>query len=322
MAAPKPGKWVQQPDGTWTWDPKATQFFPDEVAKWGMGPLRDPSHPPTTELKPQPHPEVHPTPTAPGQSGYNKDFPTSGGYWFRTRNGGGAWTWMNTNEPVNVMGLASSTGFTYEELTNPDHPPGKGGPTYDKDGKPTGGNPQYTGEYLQGDYDGDGKPDKNPYWVAPDVNAPKVGVADGWPKDLTGDVPPPPPNNGSSEAKPPPSHPAYSVDGSAILAAEQSILTPAGDAATTYNELVSYVASTKGWIFSAPSPEDLQVQSGHTTVNYDPNLATTKQLSSASDNLLLNVADAIHAAGAYVEAINAAGQMYSKADQNSFVPET
>jgi hypothetical protein len=209
------------------------------------------------------------------------------------------WQWQNTTNPVTIT--APLSGASYEQLTNPKNDP---------DGNP---NVNYNQPKFPDGTD-------NPYYVAPDVNAPKLTVQDGWPPDLTGNVPPPP-EGSQPKSGPPPSHKAWSIDGASLRSGEQTIITAATDATTEYTNLVNHVASTKGWIFSAHDPKDLEVKSGRTTVSYDPNLSTTRDLSSASDNLLLNVADAITSAGAFVEGLNAAGQLYSKADLDSFVPE-
>jgi hypothetical protein len=307
------GYWQPHKGGGWEWHSGTN--LPRGWGQWGYGSdtLKDHSKTPDGST-PQdiPPPPVNTT---------AKPTPHNG-YWAPTR-GGGQFTWMNTTQPVTVLVPGS---YTYEQMTNPDVKPlhEGDGPPVDKDGKATkNSNPQYTGEFLAGDYNGDGKPDRNPYYVAPDVNAPKLTVQGGWPPDLDGTVPPPDPNAKKPEpGSPPPSHPAWYVDGSTIRTLESDIVSSATTAANEYQSLVNYVASTKWWIFSAGSPEALQVKSGHQTVTYDPNLKTTKDLSSASDNLLLNVADAIHSAGTFVEALNAAGQLYAHADLESFTPES
>jgi hypothetical protein len=246
----------------------------------------------------KPNPSAHPAPPPPNT---NKPAPY-GGYWAPSH--GGGWSWVPTGDTP--MPPHSTSGVSWEDLTNPKHPPGS-----------SPANPNFTRDPTYPD----GSP--NPYYIATDVNAPTLTVQPGWPPDLTGDVPPPPDSsNGDNKPHPPPSHPEWTMDGSSLVAGEKAILSSAGIATTEYESLVSYVASTKWWIFSAPSADALNVTTRAGTVVYDPNLATTRQLSAASDNLLLNTADAIKAAAAYVEAVNRAGQLYSRADLDSFVPES
>lgn len=282
------GKWIKNAAGQWEWKPANgnwLSFTTEELQKYGRGPLTNPDHPPTEEKPVVVNTTAKPTPY--------------GGYW-QLYGKPKRWMWVNTTQPVTIVPVA---GASYEDMVNPKQDP---------DGNP---NTRYSGEKFPDGTD-------NPNYIPPDVNAPSVTVQDGWPPSLEGKVPQPEEGSTPPPAGPPPSHPAYWVDGSSIRECEEDILTAAKAAVDEYESLKNYVADTKWWIFSAGDRGDLTTQSGHHTVTFDPNLATTRQLSAASDNLLLNTADAIHSAGAYIEALNAAGQLYSRADLDSFTPET
>jgi hypothetical protein len=52
----------------------------------------------------------------------------------------------------------------------------------------------------------------------------------------------------------------------------------------------------------------------------DPHSDWTQQWTAAIDNVLLAAADAITLAGSYLDAVNNAGQFYTRADKDSFMP--
>jgi hypothetical protein len=119
----------------------------------------------------------------------------------------------------------------------------------------------------------------------------------------------------------------YVVSPGSIEGATSTILMQTQHSVDTYTSLKDYINSTKSWIFDMNNadvinqPQATGSNGGHFSHPHtDPHPEWTKQMTAVSDNLLLQVADAIELAGNYTDALNNAGQFYVKADKDSVLP--
>lgn len=153
---------------------------------------------------------------------------------------------------------------------------------------------------------------------------------------------------------PDPSVAAYTVSPGSLRAASDAILADAGAAVTQYETVRAYIAANSHWVFTAANPNAFDPyeipiypvadipqygdhgrrwQSGRTR-NIDPdtlptmtwqqgdrNPEWTAAFTDASNALLNGVAAVVTLAGQYLDMINNAGQFYTMADENSFMPE-
>jgi hypothetical protein len=171
----------------------------------------------------------------------------------------------------------------------------------------------------------------------PDVTPPDLTQAwdtygpapTGHPRNLGGG-----PGASGPELTGPPEVRAYMVSPGSVVAATHPILGHTQAAVADYEAIKSYTAEVNSWIYLQRGPEvaGWQDSSGggwgdpiavypHVKSDYENQwAAAVKDVAAASDNLLLQVADAITLAGHFVDAVNNAAQFYSKADQDSFLP--
>ncbi len=193
--------------------------------------------------------------------------------------------------------------------------------------------------------------------IPPDVNPPDLrqvwgdhGGGDYGPlMDGTVRLPPPDPQATQETSPPtgPPNVRPYRVSPFSIAGVVSRILKETETCVYSYNSMKDYVNSTKWWIFDVHDPDVLTKpvteptdsagavggnhdpsnhdpgEAGHTTTHdpIDPHPGWTKDGTAISDNLLLQVADAIELAGQYAFALNNAGQIYVKADKDSALPD-
>lgn len=125
----------------------------------------------------------------------------------------------------------------------------------------------------------------------------------------------------------PPTVSAYVVSPGSIEGATSQILMRTENLVNSYTSLKDYINSTKSWIFDVNNsdvmnqPQATGSHGGHFShPHIDPHPEWTQQMSAVSDNLLLQVADAVELAGQFVDALNNAGQFYTKADKDSDLP--
>ncbi|MFG2041282.1 hypothetical protein [Dactylosporangium sp. NPDC048998] len=165
--------------------------------------------------------------------------------------------------------------------------------------------------------------------VPPDVTPPTLGQTwelFGPPMDGTLHLPSGPrfghavPPRGPKE---PPVVPNYVVSPGSIEGATSQILNRTHEVTESYNSLKDYISGTKSWIYSVPDDHTIGEQWG-SKVNPqhldDPHPDWTQQMSAVSDNVLLQVADAVEMTGEFVRALNNAGQFYTRADKDSDLP--
>jgi hypothetical protein len=165
--------------------------------------------------------------------------------------------------------------------------------------------------------------------IPPDVTPPTLAQPwgltgphiDGHPRHMTD------PPADAPKADRPPSHPAYVVAPGSIYAATGQLLANTQEQISGYDALKAHVESTKGWIFWAGGPQvpDAIIPGPWEVADpprfRDEHPADTAKVVAIQDNLLMQVADVITLAGAFVEVLNNAAQFYTWADKNSVPPQ-
>ncbi len=154
---------------------------------------------------------------------------------------------------------------------------------------------------------------------------------------MTGDVRGLQPNTDPNATPPPdPGVDFFQVDPGSLGTASLLMLASANVATESYDAARDYLNANKSWMFSVASEEDLTTtdykdyhgyanEADHSSTGgeepTDPHPDWTQEWTAAVNNVLLAAADAIRLAGGYLDAINNAGQFYTKADKDSFMPE-
>lgn len=175
-----------------------------------------------------------------------------------------------------------------------------------------------------------------------DVNRPTLVMAGGWPHDYTGTPDEPGGGSGNEQWKGP-DNGRFHINLASMLDAERTI-NLAMDASTyDYNTLKNFLnevaPSDNPWIFASKYSGQTGGGGGGATSSNSPYSAgwtfadppesktngsenildpKVQALLHQQDRLLLAVADAIAYSGAFVYAIDQAGQLYSRADKASF----
>jgi len=128
----------------------------------------------------------------------------------------------------------------------------------------------------------------------------------------------------------PPIVSAYTVSPGSIRNGTAAALGQSQHLVDTYENLKTYINDNKSWIFSVgndqtigsfqfePGSDDSGGVSGY-PIN-DPHPNETEYWSAVSDNLLLQVADAVELGGQYIDALSTAGEIYTYADYQSEPP--
>jgi hypothetical protein len=126
----------------------------------------------------------------------------------------------------------------------------------------------------------------------------------------------------------PPIVAAYTVSPGSIRNGTAPALGQSQRLVDTYENLKNYINDTKSWIFSVGNANtigNLYWQPGEgggvtaSPIN-DPHPDLTDSWTAVSDNLLLQVADAVELGGQYIDAVHTAGEIYTSADMHSEPP--
>jgi hypothetical protein len=137
-----------------------------------------------------------------------------------------------------------------------------------------------------------------------------------------------PPGASTGTASAPPPVRAYEVSPGSLEAASEAILRATHAAVGAYDDVKNYVNTNKGWVFDVANPTVLTntqyvpyQDTAYPVPPWDPHADWTQQWTVQSDNLLLAVANTITLAGQFLDAVNNAGQFYTKADHESEMPQ-
>jgi len=164
-----------------------------------------------------------------------------------------------------------------------------------------------------------------------DVNPPDLKqVWVDWSPPMVGDPRGLPPSKSEESLDFPPEVPAYVIaPGTITDAVAMPMLRDTQNLVDSYTSLKDYVNSTKSWIFNmwdanvATSNEGTGGHHGsgfvHPHQEQHPDWATG--WTAIVDNALLSTADAIVIAGQYVDLLNNAGQLYTRTDKDSVLPD-
>jgi hypothetical protein len=168
-----------------------------------------------------------------------------------------------------------------------------------------------------------------------DVTPPSLTQVWTSPPLMNGDIPThgrvPRPGEGPGPVilpQPPPAVQPYEVEPGSIVTTNSLILAHTQNLIGSYESLRTYLNGVKSWIFDVSDPNYVgSMECGDSSdpgcYPYkveDPHPEWTQEFTAISDNLLLQVADVVELAGQYVSALNYAGQLYTKADKDSFLP--
>jgi hypothetical protein len=244
---------------------------------------------------------------------------TYGGYWTwqpkMNQWADGNWVWVDASSisPASIDYPKNGFPFTGNAAPFLD-------PTHTPDGTDIGrNNNNYDGQYWPGGTDDS---HLNSNYIPPDAFLPGLGLAPGAAPHITGD-PPGPPGNG--DAGLPPSFPKYRVAPGSLRDAELGIDDAGAAVAAQYTFLANLLTASKGiTVFYAPmggyqDPVLNGLQPNEPST--DPNPHLDEQLKMVGDNLAKNTADVTRLAGQFGAALNTAGQIYAKADLDSFISD-
>ncbi len=210
------------------------------------------------------------------------------GHWIKE---GSSWEWSETGDAP----PGGEWGYSYDALTSPYATP-----------------PRY-----------------QPLPDAPaDVEIPAFSFQDSWISNLNGILPPSevPPSTPEGD-HPPPDNPPFRILLSTIRDAEAWIKIPLQDAIEGpdgWEELRAYINRVKHWIFYRPEHVGGTGQMEHSyptpATRHAPPSQEALEAVSGLDNLMLAGGQTLMTVGAFLDLLDTAGQIYVKADQNSFFP--